>query len=205
VFNERMTYPKPGNHVGIAVCALVLLRFTSAQAAPDKATGTAGHGGAGAQNVAGPRGVAPADLEVLKTLHTANQLAIKLGKSAKDRAIMDAVKSFAVKVATDHAREDKKLGALLKKRGLRMSALGPVSIELPPEHAAYKTKTGSAYDHAFAAQMAVDYAKAIDLVERARKGTTDDTVRAYLDELLPTLQVQEASAKVLSDGKEPGQ
>jgi len=200
-----MTYPKQGYLLGIAVCAVALLRFTPAQAAPDKAAGTAGHGGAGApQNAATARGVAPADLEVLKTLHAANQLAMKLGKSAKDRAIMDAVKSFAVKVAADHAREDKKLGALLKKRGLRMSALGPVSSEVPPEHTAYKTKTGSAYDHAFAAQMAVDYAKAAELVERARKGTTDDTVRAYLDELLPTLQVLEASAKVLSDGKEPG-
>lgn len=201
-----ITHRKHPRVVGIAAAAVVGLWSTFALALPRAhpaagaaASGQGGSGGAPAAPKAPSANApfSPADLELLKTLHATNQVEMKVGKMARDRVAADPVKSFAQKVMADHAGEEKTLTNFLKKRGMRVSALGPVPTDIPAAHLAYKGKTGAAYDHAFAGQMAADYEKAIALVERQLKETSDDTVRALLNQSLPTLRVLLATAQVL--------
>jgi predicted outer membrane protein len=193
-----MTHFRRAKFLGLAVCILTWLRLAGAQAEPSAPNVP----GAPAANTPPGKGVATADLEILKSLHATNQIDIKIGKTAKDRVGSDAAKSFALKMISDHGMQEKKLATFLKKHGLRISVLGPTTADLPSAHVAYKTKTGAAYDHAFAEQMVSDYKTSIEQAERASKQTADDTVRALLDQMLPTLRVLEATARVLADEKD---
>jgi predicted outer membrane protein len=201
-----MTYFRRATFLGLAVCILTwLLRLGVASAQPNGGTPPAGQSAAppaAATKAPAGKGVAPSDLEFLKSLHATNQLDIKIGRAAKDRVGSDAATSFALKMVSDHGAQDKKLATFLKGHGLRISVLGPVPSEVPAAHAAYKAKTGAAYDHAFAEQMVSDYHAWIEQVERVSKETADDGVRVLLDQLLPTLRVLEATARVLADQKE---
>ena len=199
-----MTGHKHGLSVGILLSTLALggLPPARADSKPNEGAPGAPPAAISAPKAPAARGVAPADLEVLKALHANSQIDIKVGKMAKDRAGSEVVKSFAAKMVSDHGMVEKKLAKFLSNRGLRIASLGAVATAVPAAVVAYKDKTGAAYDHAFTSQMTDDYQALIALVEKASKDTADDAFRSLLGQLLPTLRVLEATGRVLSDRKD---
>jgi len=149
---------------------------------------------------AGGAKLSKADLEVLQKLHAANQTEIQMGKMARERGAAKDVKSFGDRLVSDHTASDKKLADVLKKHGATLADLA-MTTSNDSSHDVTVDKTGVEFDRAFAAQMADDHKKAIELVETARRSTSDGELRSFLDQLLPTLRAHEATARALMEGK----
>ena len=192
-----------GTGVEPTVLALMLLASPLVLAHAEATAGAApGFDREPAQSAAAAGGakLSKTDLEVLQKLHAANQTEIQMGKMAREKGASKEVKSFGDRLVSDHTAVDKKLADVLKKHGATLADLGTTTSN-DSSHDVTVDKTGVEFDRAFAAQMADDHKKAIELVETGRRNTSDGGLRSFLDQLLPTLRAHEATARALMEGK----
>ena len=131
--------------------------------------------------------------ETLQKLHDANQMEIEMGGLAKQKGSSKAVRQFGVRLVADHTQAEKKIEAYLRKRGVDIRTFATTAADA--EHAMVGAKSGVEFDRAFALRMIADHTKVIELVEGAMKETGDDDLRAFYDELLPTLQAHKRTAQ----------
>jgi putative membrane protein len=131
--------------------------------------------------------------ETLQKIHDANQVEIEMGELAKQKGSTKAVREFGRRLIADHTLAEKKIDRYLRMRGSDIRTLATTATD--SEHAVIGTKSGPEFDRAFAMQMISDHTKVIELVEGARKETGDDDLRAFYDELLPTLQAHKRTAQ----------
>jgi putative membrane protein len=140
------------------------------------------------------------DKPTLQKLHDANQMEMQMGQLAIDRGSSKAVKDFGRQLVNDHTAADKQLGDYLRKRGLDIAVLA-TTTSADANHELLATKTGVAFDRAFALQMIADHQKVIDLVNSARISTPDDQLRMLYDTLLPTLEAHQKTARTLANAR----
>jgi putative membrane protein len=144
--------------------------------------------------------VSPADRQILQKLHDTNQLENQMGRLAQDRGSAKAVKDFGRQLIADHAQADRKIGDYLRQHGLDATAFASTTSS-DPDHEVLATKSGVAFDHAFALQTAVDHQKALDLLEAARNDTSDDALRTLYDDLLVAVRAHKRAAQGLLSSK----
>jgi putative membrane protein len=118
---------------------------------------------------------------------------IEMGQLAKQKGSTKVVRQFGERLIADHKQAEKRIEAYFRKRGVDVRTLATTAADA--EHTVLGGKSGPEFDRAFGLRMIADHTKAIDLVEGAIKETADEDLRAFYDELLPTLQAHKRTAQ----------
>lgn len=119
---------------------------------------------------------------------------VELGKLALSKSSSDDVKQFARKMVQDHGQADAQLAGLANSKGMTV----PTKLDAKHE-ATLKTlssKSGTAFDSAYADHMAKGHAEAVALFEAASQ-SSDADLAAFAKQTLPTLQQHEQLANNL--------
>lgn len=115
-----------------------------------------------------------------------NLAEVELGKLAERKASNDAVKNFAKRMVTDHAKANEELKADLRQM--------TVSIPSAPDAKAQAEKdrlsklSGAEFDKEYMNTMVQDHRKDIAEFQREASSGRDETLRSYASKTLPTLQ-----------------
>lgn len=128
------------------------------------------------------------EVALLNDLHAANQMEIAAGKLALKNSDSKAVKDYGRMLTKDHTAADRKLKALSKRKSAELTK------PAPKEMTDLERRKGADFDSAFLTMMVKDHGEAISLVERGRVQCEDADVKAFLDEVLPTLKKHQAEA-----------
>jgi len=139
--------------------------------------------------------MAAGDRQVLQRLHDANQMQIQMGQLAQDKGSARAVRDFGRRLIADHTQAEKMIGEYLRRHGLDVTTFATTTSQ-DPDHDLLATKSGAAFDQFFAAQVAIDHQKAIDLLETARNETADDLM-TLLDQFMTAERAHKRAARVL--------
>ena len=119
---------------------------------------------------------------------------VELGKLAATKSSNADVKKFAARMVTDHGKANEELASIAKKKSLT------VPTKLDAKHEAMvkmmSSKSGAAFDAAYAKDMASDHDKAIALFQSASK-MGDPDLAGFASKTLPTLQEHKQMADSL--------
>ena len=119
---------------------------------------------------------------------------VELGKLAVSKSSNADVKKFAQRMVTDHSKANNELASLAKRKNLE------VPSKLDAKHEAMvkamSSKSGTAFDAAYAKDMASDHSQAIALFESASK-MNDPDLADFASRTLPTLQEHKQMADSL--------
>ena len=122
---------------------------------------------------------------------------VELGKLAMNKAQDPAIKQFAERMVRDHGKANADLAAIAQSKNLTV----PKSLDA--QHQAMVTslqsKSGAAFDSAYARAMDADHEKAINLFERA-SSLSDADLAGFAQKTLPTLTSHKHMADALSSG-----
>lgn len=145
--------------------------------------------GAGVAQAANP----PTPSEVLTDLHKSNSREVAMGKLAQKNGQSKEVKDYGRTLVKDHTAADKKVMAFAKKEKIEL----PTTTDMKSDD--MDMGTGAEFDAKFAEHMLDDHKKDIADVTAARDATTDDKLKALLNQLLPTLEKHRDTAQRLAD------
>lgn len=109
----------------------------------------------------------------------AGQLAMQKGNS-------QAVKDFGQRMVNDHSKANEKLKALAESKGI--SVPSTLDAEGRKKTSQLAAKSGDAFDKAYAGMMLKDHQKVIALFERQQSSGTDEDLKSFAAETLPTLR-----------------
>ncbi|MDB6044612.1 MAG: putative outer membrane protein [Gammaproteobacteria bacterium] len=119
---------------------------------------------------------------------------VELGKLALTKSSNSQVKQFAQKMVQDHGTANKELAGIAKGKGLDVPA------QLDAQHQdmvkTLSSKSGAAFDSAYAEHMAMDHTKAVALF-RAEATSNDPELAGFAKKTLPTLQEHKQLADTL--------
>ncbi|MFL6144075.1 MAG: DUF4142 domain-containing protein [Labedaea sp.] len=126
---------------------------------------------------ASPGSITALDREFLTVIRFANLWEIPMGQLAVQRGTTKAVKDTGATLAADHTALDVDLKKLAAQ----------FSVELPDTPtssqrswiAEISSKTGTAFDHAFADRLRAAHGTVFGLVAEVRSGTRNDVIRAF--------------------------
>ncbi len=154
-----------------------------------------------------------ADARILSILHLKNDEEEDLGKLAKDNSESEAVKSYGQMLIDDHKAADDRVTKTAKDANIKLMdddetkrmLAREKGLPAPPPSAYDELKKlkGVPFDAAFTRHMEARNAELISMVEAARSSVSGPTVKALLDELLPTLQRHRDQAKSLAAAPAP--
>ena len=131
------------------------------------------------------------EIQVMNSLHAANQTEVAAGKLAEKNTTTASVLRYGRMLVKDHTAADRKLSSLAAKRALTLSSAPPTDLS------AISGKQGADFDSAFAAMMVKDHGDAIALVERGIQTCEDRDLHAMLEQLLPALRRHQSEAMKL--------
>jgi len=137
--------------------------------------------------------VAPMDATFISTAGRHNQAEIELTKLAEDKSDNPQVKQFAEDLKKQHEQLDKDLDDLADKKDVKVP--DPTTQEKTTKDQLDKLK-GSAFDHAFLAEMVKDHQMAVTEYSKAAK-SADPDVKNLAEKTLPTLKDHLQRAKDL--------
>jgi putative membrane protein len=122
---------------------------------------------------------------------------VELGKVAMSKSQDPAIRKFAERMVQDHGKANTELTSIAKRKGLDVPAA------LDSEHQAMvqalSSKSGAAFDSAYAKDMDADHSKAIALFEAAAK-SDDADIASFAKKTLPTLKEHKKMADALPAG-----
>ena len=131
----------------------------------------------------------------VKTAALDGMTEVELGKLAASKSSTSDVKKFAQKMVQDHEQANQQLAAIARSKGLA------VPTKLDAKHEAMvkelSSKSGAAFDSAYASHMAKAHTKAVALFEAASQ-SSDPDLAAFAKKTLPTLQEHEQLANNLN-------
>ena len=120
---------------------------------------------------------------------------VALAKLALSKSSNDEVKQFAQKMEQDHTQADQQLGSIARTKGIT------VPTQLDAKHQAMVkslgTKSGAAFDSAYATHMAKGHAKAVALFQSATH-SRDSDIADFASKTLPTLEHHKGMADELA-------
>lgn len=151
---------------------------------------------AAAPSPLGPPTMTGPDRSTLQKLHDADQLEIQMGNLAEAKGSTRDMRAFGHRLAADHTLTERKVDAFLRKRGTDISALASTT-SADPDHEMLATKSGVAFDRAFAQQIVSDHQKLGDVLDSASVETADDTLRALYQELTTVVRAHKRAAEDL--------
>ena len=124
---------------------------------------------------------------------SAAYMAVQKGKSAD-------VRSFGQMMIDDHGKAEQQLLALAKSRGISLpaAATGGIQPDLKLKNA------GGQFDQQYVHAMVVNHANTVQTFENYATTGKDPAVKAFAEQLLPTLKAHLAKIKAIdSQFKEP--
>ena len=136
-------------------------------------------------------------VDVLGTLHEADQKEIQAGRIAQKNGQSRAVKDYGKMLVKDHTTADDQVAALAQKENVDLVAATPA----PGPNDMGTMATGPDFDKKFAQEMLDDHRKAIAALTAARDSTADPQLRKLLTDLLPTLEKHAAAAEKILDAE----
>ncbi len=115
----------------------------------------------------------------------AGMLEIKLADLALQKSHNSQVKSFAREMKQDHTQADQKL-----KQAVGSGQQLPTELDADQQQqvSSLQSKSGTAFDKAYADQAVQDHQKAVSLFENASTNASTEQLRSYASKTLPTLK-----------------
>lgn len=131
--------------------------------------------------------------EILSRIHHDNEMEIKMGKLAQEKATTESIKDFGKTLVTDHTAADKKVTALAKKLNITLTDPTATNADEKAKMAEHKkageelkTAKGEAFDQKFIDAMKLDHEKAVAMLEQSN--ADNEEVKKLVSDLLPTLR-----------------
>ncbi|HSS99808.1 MAG TPA: DUF4142 domain-containing protein [Terriglobales bacterium] len=131
-------------------------------------------------------GLSTADSTFMKKAADGGMAEVELGQLAVQKASSSDVKAFGQRMVDDHGKANEQLKQLASEK----------RVELPQEpgakHKATKAKleqlSGTEFDRAYVDEMVRDHKKDVSEFQRESKSASDDGVKSFATQTLPTLQ-----------------
>ena len=137
--------------------------------------------------------------EFLTKLAAGNKFEIDSSKLAISKTKSETVKAFANTMVTDHGQAGVKMKQAVTDAKAKMPPDG-----LDAKHQAIyddlKKKDGPAFDHAYVDAQAKGHVETVAMVEAYAKGGDNARIKAFANEILPTLKTHLDNVKKLQAG-----
>jgi len=119
---------------------------------------------------------------------------VEASKLAVSKAQDPQVRAFAQKMVKEHTAANEELASLAQKKGWNV----PSSLDAEHKAAVQKlsSKSGAAFDSAYAKQMLEDHEKTVALFKSATQ-SSDPDLAAWVEKTLPTIEQHEQMAATL--------
>jgi putative membrane protein len=110
---------------------------------------------------------------------------VEASELAANKATNSQVREFAIMLAKDHGAANSKLAGLAKSKGME-----PVTIDENQKATlqALQATDGSRFDAAYLAQMVKSHEESVHLLKSEIASGQDPAVKAYAQEVLPTVE-----------------
>jgi putative membrane protein len=149
---------------------------------------------AGAAGAAGADGMPPAPNVFVKKAALDGMTEVEAAQLALSKTQSPEIRKFAQRMVADHGKANAELTTIAKGKGIAPPK------ELDAEHKAMldhlKSKSGEAFDAAYAEHMNMDHDKAIALFEGASESSDVDLAQ-FAKKTLPTLKEHKSMAAKL--------
>lgn len=120
---------------------------------------------------------------------------VQQGQIAQQKASSQWVKDFGTMMVNDHSAANDKLKALASQRNITLpSSIGQKNQKMIDD---LNKKSGKEFDRAYINAMVKDHQEDIKEFEEASKMVTDNDVKSFIDNTLPTLHTHLDSAKAI--------
>ena len=143
----------------------------------------------------GSGGLSSADRKFLTKAAEGNAAEVETGRLAAQQAMDPQVKQFGNQMVQDHSQANEKLTALAQSKGVQLPTTPDKSQQ--SEMNKLQGMSGSQFDKAYSTAMLKDHKKDVKEYEHQAKNAKDPDVKAYAEEVLPTLQHHLAMAEQL--------
>jgi putative membrane protein len=111
---------------------------------------------------------------------------VESSKLALQKSQDQSVKDVAQRMIDDHTKANDRLKALATQKNI------PVPTQMLPQHKtqleALRNQSGAAFDRAYLDAQALAHQQAVALFDRASKDLTDNDLKSFASETLPTLR-----------------
>lgn len=122
---------------------------------------------------------------------------VEMGKLAQEKAQNPRVKAFATMMVNDHSKANDELKALASQKGITLPA--ELSTETKKHIEDLGKKTGKDFDKDYMSMMVDDHDKDVSKFEKAPDDVTDQELKTWAANTLPTLKAHQDSAKAIKD------
>ncbi|HWV66345.1 DUF4142 domain-containing protein [Chitinophaga sp.] len=122
---------------------------------------------------------------------------VEMGKLAQEKAQNPRVKAFATMMVNDHSKANDELKALASQKGITLPA--ELSTETKKHIEDLGKKTGKDFDKDYMSMMVDDHDKDVSKFEKAPDNVTDQELKTWAANTLPTLKAHQDSAKAIKD------
>lgn len=123
---------------------------------------------------------------------------VAMGKLAQEKAQSERVKAFGTMMVNDHSKAGDELKALAEKKNITLPA--ELSTEEKKHMEDMGKKSGKDFDKAYISMMVDDHDKDVKEFEKASDNVTDEDLKTWARNTLPTLKAHQDSAKAIKDG-----
>ncbi len=127
---------------------------------------------------------------------TGGMMEVQLGQIAQTKAVDPRVRNFASMMVQDHSAANNELKKLAASKHIDLP--GTLSADDEKKISDLNKKTGKDFDKAYMNMMLDDHKKDIDEFEKAGKNLTDQDLKNFAVQTLPTLQKHLDSAKAIT-------
>ena len=118
---------------------------------------------------------------------------VELGRLAQDKGKNENVKSFAGMMVRDHSGVNDQVKSFAKRRNVTLP--DSVSNSHKDKKNDLMKKEGAAFDKAYMDAMVKGHQDVVDLFEKAANNSTDDEVKTFINNILPSIKTHLDSAK----------
>lgn len=122
---------------------------------------------------------------------------VAMGKLAQEKAQNERVKAFGTMMVNDHTKAGDELKALAAKENITLPA--ELSTEDKKHIDDMAKKTGKDFDKHYIDMMVDGHEKVVSEFEKASDNVTDDALKTWARNTLPTLKAHLDSAKAIKD------
>lgn len=122
---------------------------------------------------------------------------VEMGKLAQEKALNPRVKAFATMMVNDHSKANDELKALAAQKNITLPA--ELSTDTKDHIDKLAKKTGKDFDKSYIDMMVEDHDKDVKEFEKAGDNVTDEALKTWARNTLPTLKAHQDSAKAIKD------
>lgn len=141
-----------------------------------------------------------------KTAARGGMAEVKLGQLAEVKGDNTTVKDFGKRMVDDHSNANEKLKNVASQDGIELPS--NISAHDQALYTQLSKLSGASFDKAYARAMVRDHERDISEFEHEAKNGTDDSVKQFASQTLPTLQehyrLAETMLRTVNQGEAPG-